>query len=1373
MNETTIISQQLKTLAESITRIRQPLALNAIFQNTATEVRQILKANRVAIFKFYPEQDWEGEFVSEDVTEGWSSVLAERVYDHCFGEQFAPQYHQGKVQAVADIQAEGISECHLEILGRFQIRANLVVPVLQGQNLWGLLCIHQCESSRQWQKEEIEFVQQIAEHFGVAVQQADYISKAEIRSTALTHQIEREKALAKTISKVRQSLEIDVLFKSVVTEVRKLLKADRAAVFQFDPKTDWEGEFVSEDVIEGCTSVLAERVYDHCFGEGFAPQYHQGRVQAVADIQAELLHDCHKEILGRFQVRSNLVVPVLQKEKLWGLLCVHQCTKTRQWSEEDIEFVRQIADHLGIALKQVAALEQGKYQAEQQKALTGVITRIRNSLDLKTIFQTTVKEVRQLLQVDRAGIFEFSPENGWDGCFVAEGCGEGVISALDARVHDHCFGDNYATLYQQGRIFVSPNIYESGLQNCHEQILEQFQVKANVVAPLTRGEDLWGLLCIHQCHRTREWQESEVEFIRQIAEQLSVALTQDQQVEQLKVQAAQLADANSRERSLERQKLLTQTINSIRQSLEIKEIFNTTTQSVWQLLKANRVVIYRFNADWSGEFVAESHDDRWTSLMEKQQQFPELGQNISDCSAKLLAEKSADTYLQETKGGPFTQKGVIRVCNDIYTSGFSDCYLEFLEKYEAKAYIISALYRGEKLWGLLAAFQNDGPREWSNEDSSLLGQVSSQLGIALQQAHTLEVVSQQATELKKATVRQAALAKTVDKIRQSLDIDDIFTTTTYEVRQLLEAERIAIYQFNPDWSGDFVAESMAEGWKPLVGVKAEITDTYLMENQGGRYIGQETFIVDDIYETGFTECHMALLETFQARAYAIVPIMAGNDLWGLLAAYQNSGPRHWETDEIELLVQVGSQLGIALQQAESVAQVQRQAAALKRATERQNALSRTIDKIRQSLDIDSIFNTTTQEVRQLLDVDRVAIYRFNSDWSGAFVADSIVDGWQPTIPSQTVIEDVFSQPNSEGKYPRNEMFVPISQGEQLWGLLMAYQTSNPRYWEDDEVSLLTQVGAQLGIALQQAELLKQTQQQTKQLNQTVQELQSTQARLIQGEKMAGLGHLVAGIAHEINNPTSFIFGNIQPAKDYVKELLELIQLYRQHYPEPKPVIQETLEDIDIEFVADDLRKLLQSMYLGASRIKDIVQGMRIFSRMDEAALKEVDIHQGIDSTLLILGHRLKDYGERPAIQVIKSYGELPLINCYAGQLNQVFMNLLSNAIDALEETSVTNKTPQIRIITHCLQEQNKIEIQFEDNGPGIPEDLLKNVFNPFFTTKPVGKGTGLGLSISYHIIAELHGGILECLSSSEEGTTFRIELPIQQSALTEEKTAAN
>jgi two-component system, NtrC family, sensor kinase len=327
----------------------------------------------------------------------------------------------------------------------------------------------------------------------------------------------------------------------------------------------------------------------------------------------------------------------------------------------------------------------------------------------------------------------------------------------------------------------------------------------------------------------------------------------------------------------------------------------------------------------------------------------------------------------------------------------------------------------------------------------------------------------------------------------------------------------------------------------------------------------------------------------------------------------------------------------------------------------------------------------------------------------------------------------------------------------------------------------------------------QEQQRASELEQTLQELQQTQSQLIQAEKMSSLGQMVAGIAHEINNPINFIYGNLNLASEYTQHLLELLHLYQETYTRPTSEITTKIEAIDLAFLESDLPKMLESMKVGAERITKMVMMLRNFSRLNEAQLKLADIHQGIDSTLLLLQHRLEATATRPAIQVIKEYGNLPKVECYPSQLNQVFMNILSNAIDALdvgtgvwrirnengeggigsgvkgtqEQGDVGNfavilsisshqvRMPTIRISTEVI-ERNCVAIRIADNGSGMTEEVRQRLFDPFFTTKPVGSGTGLGLAISYQIVVQKHRGQMLVNSEIGIGTELVIEIPFQQ-----------
>ncbi|MDF5706298.1 MAG: AAA family ATPase [Nostoc sp. S4] len=403
---------------------------------------------------------------------------------------------------------------------------------------------------------------------------------------------------------------------------------------------------------------------------------------------------------------------------------------------------------------------------------------------------------------------------------------------------------------------------------------------------------------------------------------------------------------------------------------------------------------------------------------------------------------------------------------------------------------------------------------------------------------------------------------------------------------------------------------------------------------------------------------------------------------------------------------------------------------------------------------------------------------------------------EPLVIDDIATQSRFSADSYIIKYqPRSVLCTPmINQGEWI-GLLYLENQLTAKAFTHDRLEVVQLLTSQAAISLKNAQLytdlskttaeLKQANTQladyshtleekvaertsqlntkTQQLEEAFKNLQTTQAQLIQNEKMSSLGQLVAGIAHEINNPISFIYGNLTPATEYIDDLMHVLQCYRQHYPNPTPQLQAEIANIELDFITEDLHKLLNSMQVGAERIRDIVMSLRNFSRLDEADIKAVDIHQGLDSTLMILQNRLQAKPERPEITVIKQYAQLPHIECYAGQLNQVFLNLLMNAIDALENSMSSGKVSQSLCIyiSTIISELHQIKISISDNGIGINDNIKPYLFNPFFTTKPVGQGTGLGLSISYQIIVEQHQGNLECQSTFGEGAKFIITLPIK------------
>ncbi|HLO88414.1 MAG TPA: AAA family ATPase [Nostocaceae cyanobacterium] len=367
-----------------------------------------------------------------------------------------------------------------------------------------------------------------------------------------------------------------------------------------------------------------------------------------------------------------------------------------------------------------------------------------------------------------------------------------------------------------------------------------------------------------------------------------------------------------------------------------------------------------------------------------------------------------------------------------------------------------------------------------------------------------------------------------------------------------------------------------------------------------------------------------------------------------------------------------------------------------------------------------------------------------------------------------------SDPYIIRKRPKSLLLTPIINQGKLVAILYLENNLIAGAFTSSRIQIIKLLCSQAAISLENARLYQQSQEYAQKLENSLEELKQMQLQLVQNEKMSALGSLVAGVAHEINNPVNFIHGNITYASQYIQDIIRLVQLYKQNYPHPVPEIQDEMEAIELDFLMIDLPKLINSMKAGTERIREIVLSLRNFSRLDEAEMKVVNIHEGIDSTLMILANRLKATLHRPAIEVIKQYGDLPAVECYAGQLNQVFMNILANAIDALEDSmtngrlSIVNRQkiekPQIHIRTEITSDRQVI-IRFTDNGYGIPENVQKRLFDPFFTTKTVGKGMGLGLSISYQIITQGHGGNLQCVSTPGVGTEFIIAIPLKQRQL--------
>jgi methyl-accepting chemotaxis protein PixJ len=919
--------EQERSIARVIERIRQSSDVETIFKTTTKEVCKLLNVERVTIYKF--RDDYFGDFVTESETGGWPKLVGSGWEDPYLNEHKGGRFRNNEPLVVDDVYNGGLTECHVEALEYFGVKSCAVVAIFQGKKLWGLLSAFQHSAPRHWEDNEVNLLLQIAAQLGVALQQAEYVKQIQIQSEQRAKAAERERALARVVDKIRQTLEINKIFETTTQEVRKLLNAERVTIYKF--RDDYFGDFVTESETGGWPKLVGSGWEDPYLNEHQGGRFRNNEPLVVDDVYNGGLTECHVEALEYFGVKSCAVVSIFQGKKLWGLLSAFQHTGPRHWEEDDVRILNQVGTQLGVALQQAEYLKQLQEKsaqitktAELERAAATIGAKLRQPLGLDTIFQITAREIRQILKADRVGVFRFYPESGFDdGELVSEDVLPEYTVMKNIPLHDHCFGERHAENYRQGRVWASADIYQEKLLDCHIALLSQFQVRANLVVPLLKQNNLWGLLCIHQCRGPRQWQDNEIQFAKQIAIQFGVALEQGEYLEQLQEQSNKLAKA------AEREKAVAKITTKILQSLNEATIFQITTQEVRMLLKCDRTAIYRFEPDWSGKFIAESVGKGWVPLVSGD-----------------IQTVWADTYLQETQGGRYRHKESFAV-DDVYTIGHSPCHVEILEQFEVRAYLLAPIFIRDQLWGILCAYQNTGPRHWEDAEILAMEQLGLQVSAALQLVKYVDQVKETSDQLTKLVERETnfinLIYKTGNRITErlqqgTLNTDSLFRATAQELRQLFKADRVAVYRFNPDWSGEFIIEDVAGGYKSIVGTEAaRVVDPVLQETKGGVYSKNEASIVSDITETETLTFSKAVLEEWGAKAYAIAPLFKGDQLWGLLTTYQNSEPRQWEEGEVNFLVQMARQLGLVLQQGESLEQIEMQSQQLAQAAQREKA----------------------------------------------------------------------------------------------------------------------------------------------------------------------------------------------------------------------------------------------------------------------------------------------------------------------------------------------------------------------------------------------------------------------------------------------------
>jgi len=852
--------------------MRESLIPGDIFKTVVGDVRETLTADRVIVYQF--DEKWQGTVVAESVASGWPESLGADIADPCFADRYVRPYQKGRVRAIENIYEAELTDCHIGQLEPFAVQANLVAPILKNQKLYGLLVAHQCAGPRNWTDSEIEFFRQVAIQVGYALEQALVLEQ----QRHLTQQAVR---LNQINSRINQLINPEEIFAAAVEETRDVLQADRVIIYQFDAK--WQGTVVAESLDRRWPASLGAKIADPCFADRYVQLYMRGRVSATENVYKANLTECHIKQLEPFAVKANLVAPILAKSKLLGLLIAHQCDAPRRWQDLEIDSIRQVAIQLGYALDRAFLLQQQQTAFKQARLLNEITTRMREYGKTIDIFEAIVEEARDALQADRVVVYQFDEK--WQGTVVAEAVGRGWPVSLGAKIADPCFADRYVKPYLRGRVAATENIYEAGLTECHIGQLEPFEVKANLVAPIIAEKKLYGLLIAHQCSGPRSWQESEIDFIKQLGTQVGFALDQ---VNLLEKQQAATAQARR----------LNEISSNLRESLNFEDITNRAVEETQSSLGADRVVVYQFDRNWQGTVVAEAVDTKWPAS---------LGAKIDD---PCFADRYVKPYL----------KGRVRAIENIYEAELTPCHIKQLEPFAVKANLVAPIVTNQQLHGLLIAHQCSGPRRWQSSEIDFIRQVAIQVGYALDQAFLLEGQSE-------AVERSRQLNEISLQIQESVDREQILRVVTEESLGLMQADRIVIYRFDSDWNGKIVSEAVRPGWSKIADLEPADVPCFPLDYVEPYRKGRVRAIAD-VSKAELTECHAQELQKWQVQANVVVPILVNQELYGLLGAHQCSGPRQWESSEIDVLKQVALQLGYAIDQTLLLEQVEqaRQAA---------------------------------------------------------------------------------------------------------------------------------------------------------------------------------------------------------------------------------------------------------------------------------------------------------------------------------------------------------------------------------------------------------------------------------------------------------------
>lgn len=857
---------------------------------------------------------------------------------------------------------------------------------------------------------------------------------------------ERAELLNAMTSHIRESLNFDYILNATVSDARNALDVDRVAVYVFDDP-DWIGKVIHESVERRWSSALGMPFSLVGLSDHSIKLFQQGRIEAVDDINNTMQVDnAQLEQLRKLEVQACLTAPLLLEDNLYGLLVAHQCSVARQWSESEIDFFRQLAVQVGYALDQAQLLDKQRTAAEQAQWLNQISAKIREALTPEDIFTAAVQEIHTALKGDRVVVYRLG-EEGAKGQVIAESVERQFPAIMGTSLDDPLLDASHHEAYLRGQVNAVDDLYGADLDDLVLNQLKAKSIRASLIAPIVAQQKLMGFLIVHQCTLSRRWSESDIKILSQAATQVGTSLDQAfalQQQENATLQAKILNDLSSRLGSFN----------------DIEEILESVVDDAREALKADRVLVFRVDQQLKGTAIAESGDPRWKSLS---------GKSLQDCG---LDER----YVKQA------QRGKTTILNRLADAGLTSLQLEHLEMAQVRSLMIAPITIEKRLFGLMVVHSCQTARQWQDVENNLLRQINNQVSFALERINLID-------QRQLTAERAQRLSDISARLQESLEVSEILSAAVEETRDILDADRAVVYRFDQDWRGLINAESVAQGYEAILGLKTN--EPRVTEKFAKAYIRGKITAYANIYEAEFQDCHIKEFESHNVKGYMAVGIVANQKLYGLLIVHQCSAARQWTDTETNILKQISQQVGYVLEQA-----------FLKQEQERAKRLNETRLRLQEASEVEAILSVAVEEARNILGTDRAIIYEFDSSWKGLITAESLIQGYPATLGVRTnephvteklskgyqkgkilAVTDIFNSDFADCHVSefspygvKGYMAAGITANQRLYGLLVVHQCSSTRSWTEVEVDTIRQLSEQVGYALDQA-LLRREQEQ--------------------------------------------------------------------------------------------------------------------------------------------------------------------------------------------------------------------------------------------------------------------------------------------------------